>query len=201
MPVTGNELAVPCYLEMPDGTLFVVSGPPGPPGIDGEQGIDGAQGADGAQGPPGVDGNPGADGAPGPATYAQIATSTPTARDVGDIWINPSATLLAWDDVWQTPSFVNSWVDFDTTFGPTQYRKLPGGVVICQGAVKTGTTTAGTVIFTFPTGYRPSVTVVVAVDNNGVHGVLEVVKTTGDLICKAVPNNVKLSLNFSFYAG
>jgi hypothetical protein len=56
---------------------------------------------------------------------------------------------------WQTPTLLNSWVDFGNPYGPTAYRKDLNGVVHLRGVIKDGTTTGGTVVFTLPAGFRP----------------------------------------------
>ena len=70
-------------------------------------------------------------------TGASIATSTITEED------------------WSAPSLQNSWVDYGAPHQTARYRKDPNGVVHIQGMIKSGTTTAGTLLFTLPAGYRP----------------------------------------------
>lgn len=54
---------------------------------------------------------------------------------------------------WITPTFVNSWVQYDTAH-PVGYYKDACGIVHLRGRVSGGT--AATVAFTLPSGYRPS---------------------------------------------
>ena len=58
------------------------------------------------------------------------------------------------------PPFENSWTNFDAAATRrARFRKDPlTGMVIVAGLIKSGT--AGTVAFTFPVGYRPSLTAV-----------------------------------------
>lgn len=54
------------------------------------------------------------------------------------------------------PTLQNSWVDYlPTSSSQAEYYKSSEGMVYLQGLIKSGTTTAGTTIFTLPTGYRP----------------------------------------------
>lgn len=50
----------------------------------------------------------------------------------------------------------NSWENFDEAHGAVSFRKDTCGTVFVSGLIKSGTTDAGTVIFQFPTGYRPN---------------------------------------------
>ena len=54
----------------------------------------------------------------------------------------------------KTISLQNSWVTNSTEDTPTYYKDLSGNVVI-EGAIKNGTATAGTLLFTLPDGFRP----------------------------------------------
>jgi len=58
------------------------------------------------------------------------------------------------DGAWTALSYNNSWADFGSGLQVGQYRKLFNGVVQLRGVIKGGTKTAGTTIFTMPTGYR-----------------------------------------------
>lgn len=55
---------------------------------------------------------------------------------------------------WITPTMLNSWVDYDSTYNTCQYYKDKEGIVHLKGLVKSGT--IGQAIFTLPAGYRPS---------------------------------------------
>jgi len=56
---------------------------------------------------------------------------------------------------WQTPTLLNGWVNFGSGYNSAGYWKDSFGVVHLRGLIKSGTATAGTVIFTLPAGYRP----------------------------------------------
>lgn len=55
----------------------------------------------------------------------------------------------------QTPTLLNSWVNYGTAYESACYWKDKCNVVHLAGLIKSGTTTAETVIFTLPEGYRP----------------------------------------------
>lgn len=56
----------------------------------------------------------------------------------------------------QTVSLQNSWANYGAGYQTFGYWKDSQGVVHLQGLIKSGTTTAGTLLFTLPSGYRPS---------------------------------------------
>jgi len=55
----------------------------------------------------------------------------------------------------QTPTLSNGWVNYGGAYEVASYWKDSCGVVHLAGMIKSGTTTAETVIFTLPDGYRP----------------------------------------------
>lgn len=57
---------------------------------------------------------------------------------------------------WTTMSMSAGWVFYGSNFTTPQYTKSSDGMVTIKGLIKSGTTTAGTVIFTLPPGYRPA---------------------------------------------
>lgn len=56
------------------------------------------------------------------------------------------------DSGWISLSLVNSWVQYDTTYGVPAYRKV-GNIVYLKGLIKNG---SSAVIATLPAGYRPT---------------------------------------------
>lgn len=94
------------------------------------------------------------------------------------------------DEAYTDASYLNSWVDYGGTHNKAGYYKDLDGVVHLQGMVKSGT--IGQPIFTLPTGYRPSKTIVFTVPSNGAFGVLEV-QTDGDVVA-TTGNNTYVSL-------
>ena len=69
--------------------------------------------------------------------------------------VDLTGTLL--QEAIQTPTLQNSWVNYGTAYQGAGYWKDKCGVVHLCGLIKSGTTTAETVIFTLPSGYRPAV--------------------------------------------
>lgn len=55
------------------------------------------------------------------------------------------------------PTLQNSWTNYGTAYQGAGYWKDKCGVVHLCGLIKGGTTTAETVIFTLPVGYRPAI--------------------------------------------
>lgn len=69
--------------------------------------------------------------------------------------------------VWHAATLENSWVDFESGHQEARYRKNTDGTVHIQGLVKSGTTTANTVVLTLPVGYRPDKDLLVPVAVSG----------------------------------
>ena len=73
---------------------------------------------------------------------------------------NPTAALEAAPKqyvdpgAWQTPTLLNSWIDYGVTFQTARYRRQ-GDTVIVEGLIKGGAMLVNTVLFTLATGYRP----------------------------------------------
>lgn len=99
---------------------------------------------------------------------------------------------------WITPTMLNSWVDYDTTFNTCQYYKDKDGVVHLKGLIKNGT--MRTTAFTLPAGYRPSRKYLIAtMTSPNVVGRLDI-DTSGNVI-PTTGSNAWFSLdNVSFRA-
>lgn len=54
------------------------------------------------------------------------------------------------------PTLKNNWVNYGGAWAPASYWKDSCGMVRLNGLIKNGTTSAGTILFTLPVGYRPS---------------------------------------------
>lgn len=71
-----------------------------------------------------------------------------------------AANATAWDVYWAGASvaipLLNSWVSFGPGYTPPVANRADNGIVTISGAIKSGTTTAFTVIGTLPVGYRPA---------------------------------------------
>lgn len=77
------------------------------------------------------------------------------------------------DGTWIAPALGAAWVNFGSTWETAGYMRA-GGVIYLRGLIKSGTVTAGTVLFTLPVGYRPSSDKHMDTVSNGVHAVLNV---------------------------
>jgi len=86
---------------------------------------------------------------------------------------------------WVAPTLLNGWVIYGAPQQTPRYRMDADGVVHIQGLVKDGTTTAGTVIFTLPSGFRPDAKLTMVVSAADSFGLL-VIDPTGDVKCLTV---------------
>lgn len=101
------------------------------------------------------------------AEYREVSTAT--------LGVNPEiAARLAGPEDWQTPTYVNSWVDFGSGNRTGRFRKV-GDRVEIEGLVKDGTLSA--TVFTLPTGYRPPQHLHFASQANLAFGVVYVTST------------------------
>ena len=64
-------------------------------------------------------------------------------------------TLPAAQPAYTNATLVNSWVAYGGTFDIPGYLKDSLGFVHMRGTMKSGTTSAGTTLFTLPAGFRP----------------------------------------------
>jgi len=109
-----------------------------------------------------------------------------------------SDQILAPNSTWVAPTLLNSWTNFGTGFAAAGYRKLISGEVILKGVIAPGTTTAGTVLFTLPAGYRPADTLVfVAASSTKVR--IDVA-SNGDVKIMEVPSSFLSLDGIRFYA-
>lgn len=80
--------------------------------------------------------------------------------------VSQVTTIPAW-----TVATLNTsvgWAQYGGAYAYAAYTKQPNGLVLLRGAVKSGT--AGSIIFTLPTGYRPQYDAAFAsVDGNNNH--------------------------------
>lgn len=86
--------------------------------------------------------------ASGPTT----STSQPAFRYL--VAADLPAPFNAFDSGWQNITLGGGWVNYGGGYTTPQYRKI-GGVVFLKGAIKSGTITDGTTLFTLAAGYRP----------------------------------------------
>lgn len=78
----------------------------------------------------------------GPNTYNAAITTKINDSGIGTMGVR------------KTPTLTNSWVQVSSYDAPGFYKDT-NGVVSLYGAIKDGTTTSGTSLFTLPTGFRP----------------------------------------------
>lgn len=103
---------------------------------------------------------------------------------------------------WVTPTFLNSWVDFDSTgaVAATAAYRIDGNVVRLRGTVSSGS--SGFSIFILPAGLRPSMQQQWVVPTNGGTGRVDV-HTGGQVVLEVIHSgtNAAVSLDaISFIA-
>lgn len=106
-----------------------------------------------------------ADGYVGNMSFNGFASYT---GSTGTLPTNP------WIDA--TSLLSNSWVALDTAHSQPAYTKLPDGIVMLRGCVKSGSSSSAT-IFTLPAGYRPLKAGEFAVAINAAAGYVQVNST------------------------
>lgn len=94
---------------------------------------------------------------------------------------------------WQAPTLLNSWVNYGSTYATAGYMKDSLGFVHLKGAIKSGTTTAGTVIFTLPAGYRPA-------QDNYYPGVSTTAGSAGSFQIKSSGDVTTIVVNSGFFS-
>lgn len=70
-------------------------------------------------------------------------------------WFVKLRDLLIHGENVQTPTLLNSWVNYGSTYRTAGYWKDIQGQVHLVGMVAGGTPGAGSIVFTLPEGYRP----------------------------------------------
>lgn len=92
------------------------------------------------------------------AQGTKYAGVTFTLLTTGTITLNTTALTFHYTTAPVAPAFLNSWVNYESTFRKVSYRKAPDGRVQLRGLVKNaGSVTLFTYsgIFTLPEGFRP----------------------------------------------
>jgi hypothetical protein len=110
------------------------------------------------------------------SVYSSLKIDSTFVKDVGD-------------SNWQTPSFQNGWVNYQTDgeYHEAKFRKDAEGYVHIRGLVKSGSVGSTYAIFTLPTGYRPMGRLIFAVQSNGL-GRCDV-KDNGEVIAYSGSNS------------
>ena len=84
-----------------------------------------------------------------------IAFGKVSAKDAMEVALDLELTGELIQEDRQTPTLLNSWVNYGAGYESASYWKDKCNVVHLGGLVKSGTIVDGTVIFTLPEGYRP----------------------------------------------
>jgi hypothetical protein len=82
-----------------------------------------------------------------------VGIGVPTPSEKLELGGNLKLTGRILQEDWQTPTLVNGWVNYGSGFNPAGYFQDKNGVVHLRGLVRNGT--AGSIIFTLPSSYRP----------------------------------------------
>lgn len=106
----------------------------------------------------------------GGVVHVESTQNRERARYTGQASGTP-VDLSAWQDL----TLQNGWLDYGSGFVDAQYRKTIDGEVELRGFIKSGTTTAGTVLAQLNVAnYRPPGTLVFIVRTGGTHGEVRV---------------------------
>jgi hypothetical protein len=93
------------------------------------------------------------------------------------------------EETWINATLQNGWTNVGAGFANVSHRLMPDGTVLLRGAANAGTLADGTVLFTLPSGYRPTTIVVFPVQVIGApaqsririqtNGVVDIFSMTG----------------------
>lgn len=128
---------------------------------------------------------------------------TPTAHthpqsDVTGLVADLAAKQSTTPGTWSAAALQNSWIDFGGAYGGAAYMKDNEGVVHLRGLIKDGTTTAGTLLFTLPVGYRPPAMEMIIVVTDGAFCALNIASNGQvSLALAAGAGYLSLSAHFS----
>lgn len=123
-----------------------------------------------------------------------FAFNEASEADKMEIGMDVDVTGKLLQEEWQTPTLLNSWVNYGTGYESAYYCKDKCNIVHLTGLIKAGVTTAETVIFNLPEGYRPKAIekfFAISVDSICV---IEI-SATGDVKIKSGANSEWLSLS------
>jgi hypothetical protein len=96
--------------------------------------------------------------------------------------LNDRVTLLEIPEnsVWKDVVLQNGWVQYGTPYSNPGFHK-EGNHVHLRGVIKSGTTTAGTVLFTLPSDHRPDDSLLFDVVSNNAQARIDI-QPDGDLV-------------------
>ncbi len=80
---------------------------------------------------------------------------------------------------WTTLTLSNSWVAYGGIYSPPRYTKSTDNMVLLKGLIKSGVTTADTVIASLPTGFCPKQRVMMTIPTSGGIGRVDISYGTG----------------------
>lgn len=87
-----------------------------------------------------------------------------------EAWQNEMASVeLPSIPDWTAPTLLNSWVNYGGGYNDAGYYKTSKRVYL-RGLIKDGVTTAATIFFTLPSGYRPASYHAFACASNNAYG-------------------------------
>jgi hypothetical protein len=103
--------------------------------------------------------------------------------------------------VWHTigttgePPFLNSWVNFNTTEIPAQYRSAPNGNIEVRFMIRGGSISS--TAFALPTGYRPTKRYICDTISNDAQGRVDI-HLNGSVVIQPPANNTWVSFSVIF---
>lgn len=105
---------------------------------------------------------------------------------------------------WIAPTLLNSWVNYGAGYTNANYYKDDFNIVRIQALLKSGVTTAGTILFTLPAGYRPLTIIpknALSYNGTSVIPITIDIQTNGNVNISSIsPGNTWLVLDIVFRA-
>lgn len=131
-------------------------------------------------------------------TSGEVKTLYESNADTNELSDAEKAKLVNLDDgTYITPTMLNGWVNYSSTFQYAGYRKDEYGMVHIRGLVKSGTV-PDSVVFTLPVGYRPANNHIFSADGNSVIERVDV-NPDGNVYARCA-SNAWISIECSFKA-
>lgn len=98
------------------------------------------------------------------------------------------------------PAFQNGWSNFGESYMTARFKRLPDGLVVMAGLIKSGVTSVGTVFWTFPASYRPSAVIQFSANAVTVHQRVEVNAAGQFYVAGNALPAAELGFAFSFFS-